>query len=111
MLASQSVIDDLVRKLNATTDVPIFDEGQEEVGIRYAVEAVAPHVPDYVLQFMEDAMDGLSDDEVELYRTLVIEGTLKKFDIRGVPKFVERQVVTFVVDGILEYAMKGSKKP
>jgi len=111
MLASQAVIDDLVKKLNDETNIPFIGEGTEEVMIRRAVALVAPCVPDYVLQFVDDALDGLSDEEVAHYRSVIVEETNKRFDIRGVPEFVEGQVIGFVVDGILSYARKGSKKP
>lgn len=111
MLASQAVIDDLVKKLNEETDVPLLSEGTEEKIIRRAVTLVAPHVPDYVLQLTADVLDGLSDDEVVKYREIIIRETNEWFDLPKVPEFVEAQIIGFVVDGILSYARKGSKKP
>ena len=111
MLASQSVIDDLVQKLNTETNVPFISEGTEELMIRRAVTLVAPHVPDYVLQMAGDVLDGLTDDEVGKYRDVIITETNKLLDLPKVPEFIEAQVIAFVVDGILSYAKKGSKKP
>ena len=111
MQASQVVIDDLVRKLNEETDLPFISEGTEEKVIRWAVETVAPHLPDYVVQFMASAADGLTDEEVKTFRTTIVREANKALDLPGLPEFAEERIIAFVVDGILAYARQGSQKP
>lgn len=111
MLTSQSVIDDLVKKLNAELNIPFVPESAEETGIRWIVEKVAPHVPEWALVAMTTVAHGVTkEDLAKLAEVLVVEIN-KVVDIPGVPEVVEEKLIGFVVNGLLEYALAGNKIP
>lgn len=111
VLTSQAVIDDLVNKLNAQTDIPFVSEETEEKCIRWIVERVVPFVPEWAVVAMATVADGVTLEEVETLRKVMIDEVHKMVDRPGIPDWVERQAISFVVTAMLEYALKGNQMP
>lgn len=111
MFLTSNVVDDLVAKLNAQTDIPFLSEESERRAIEWLVNKVVPHLPDWVLDAMNSAADGLTELELNVIRSRTIAETNKVLDIPGIPDFIEGRVIAFVVDAILDYAREGVKAP
>jgi hypothetical protein len=111
MLTSTGVIDDLVKKLNAELDVPFVPESAEEKAIRWIVEKVAPHVPEWALVAMATVADGVTKEELEKLAEVLVAEINKLVDLPGVPEVVEAKLISFVVNGLLDYALAGNKIP
>ena len=111
MLVTALVVEDIVKKLNTEFDLPFLSEQREEAILTWLVESVTPHVPHWVLAFMASAADGLTREELATHRDVIIVEVNKKLDLPGTPDFVEERLIAFVVDAILEYAVKGFTAP
>lgn len=111
MLTSQGVVDDLVRKLNAELDVPFVPESAEEKAIKWIVEKVAPHVPEWALVAMATTADGVTKEELTTLSAVLIAEINKLVDLPGIPEMVEEKMIGFVVNGLVEYALEGNKIP
>lgn len=111
MLTSTGVIDDLVRKLNTELDVPFVPESAEEKAIRWIVGKVAPHVPEWAVVAMATVADGVTKEELEKLAEVLVAEVNKLVDLPGVPEMVEAKLISFVVNGLLDYALAGNKIP
>lgn len=110
-IKSQTVIDDLVRKLNDQFNFPVLSEEAEAKGIHWLVEKVAPHIPEWALVAMATVADGVTKSELETLKTVLVEEVNKLVDIPGAPEMLESRLIGFVVDGLLEYALEGHVLP
>jgi hypothetical protein len=108
---SKPVIDDLVRKLNDQFNFPILSEESEAKGINWLVTKVAPHVPEWALVAMATVADGVTREELETLKTVLVGEINKLVDIPGAPEMLEARLIGFVVDGLLEYALEGHVLP
>jgi hypothetical protein len=111
MLTSTGVIDDLVKKLNAELNVPFVPESAEEKAIRWIVEKVAPHVPEWAVVAMATVADGVTKEDLEKLAEVLVGEINKLIDLPGVPEMVESRLISFVVNGLLDYALEGKKIP
>ncbi len=111
MLTSQGVIDDLVKKMNDEFNLPLVPESAEEFGIRWIVEKVAPLMPEWALVAMATLADGVTKDELKKLADVLVDELNKLIDLPGTPEVIEGKLISFVVNGLLDYALEGNKIP
>lgn len=105
------VVDDLIKKLNDQVDIPFIGEETEAKGLRWLVEKVMLQIPDWVIEFMSSAADGLTLEDIKQHSEVIVTEINKLVDIPGTPEFIEAKLIGFVVNGILEYALLGKVAP
>jgi len=110
MLTKESV-DALVIKLNAELNLPFATEGQEARIIRWAVNLVSVVLPEWVVPFLESAVDGLSPLDILQHEETLVTELNKLIDIPYIPEVMETAVIRPVVHAILEYALIDKQLP
>jgi hypothetical protein len=110
-LDSKPVIDDLVRKLNESLDIPIVPESVEAQAILWMVERIAPHIPEWAIAAMATVADGVTMEELKVLADVLTTELNKAVDVPGAPEFVEEKIIALVVNGLLEYALQGYALP
>jgi hypothetical protein len=110
-MLKESVVTDLIDKLNAEVNVPFVSEAKERSVIEWLVGKITPHIPEWMLAFMSTAADGITVDEVMQHEAVIVAELNKLVDLPGTPEFVEEKLIQFVVHAILEYSLKGNAIP
>ena len=105
------MIDDLIQKLNAEVNIPFVSEAREEGIIRWLVEKIQPHIPEWVLALMASAADGLTMEELKPHEDVIVAEINKLVDLPATPEVIEERLIRFVVRGLLEYACSGNAMP
>lgn len=111
-MLSRAVVDDVIKKLNDSFDIPFISESTEAKAIEKLVVLVSEHLPPWVVQFMACAADGLTEEEVRVHENVIVADLTKRINLsKLLPDFVEAKLVRYVVHTILEYAREGFAAP
>lgn len=110
-MLTEAVVNDLVNKLNAQVDIPFVGEATEAAAIKWLVERVTRHIPEWVVELMASAADGLDMADMKTHEAIIVEQINKLVDIPGTPEFIEAKLIQFIVHGMLEYALSGNAAP
>lgn len=111
MFMAQAVVEDLVQKLNEQLNLPFIPEGQEERVIRWVVNLISPHVPDWVVAFMTSAADGLTMEELKKHEDVIVNEVNSLLDIPWMPENLEELLIRPVIHQVLMYATEGNSIP
>lgn len=110
-MLSNVIVKDIVRRLNEQTDIPFVNEAMEGDALLWLVERVNSAVPNWVLQFMVSAADGLTEEELKVHEDVIVAEINRIVDLPGTPEFIEEKLIRFVTHAILEYARLGFMAP
>lgn len=97
----------LVASINLQIDLPFIDEAQEAAAIAWVVERVAPLIPESIRQFVLDAADGVSEEELGRLEDVLVNVLNNYIDMPWIPESVEAQLLRPVVQAVLSNAKAG----
>ena len=97
----------LAKRINVSLDVPFLNETQEEAYILWVIRKAVPYIPDSTRQFVMDASDGLSSDELARIEDFLVVVLNQYVDIPIVPESVEATLIRPVVGAVLDLARQG----
>lgn len=114
MLTSQAVIDDIVKKINDELNIPIVSEETEGRWIASLLAKISPLVPEWALAAMSTFADGVTIEELQPLKEILVKEINKLLDLPGglaTPEWAEERLITFVIDAVLDYALHGKAVP
>lgn len=97
----------LTIKLNLELGLPFLSEEQEEAAIRWCVDRTVHLIPDSIRQFILDAADGLSDEELGRLEDVLVAALNARIDVPWLPEHTEANVIRPVVQAVLGLAREG----
>lgn len=106
-MTTQEFISALVARLNVQIDLPFLSESQEATLIEWCVAKVAHFIPDSIRNFILDASDGLSPEEIVRLEDVLVGFLADKIDIPWVPESMEASLIRPVVQSVLDLAKQG----
>ena len=106
-MTDQALRDALVARINLSLDLPFIGEDTERVAIEWVVDKVVPLIPESIRQFVLDAADGVSDDELKRLEDVLVNVLNTYIDIPWMPESIEAQLIRPVVQSVLDVARPG----
>ena len=111
----EKIIEDLVSVLNARINIPgIWDEEQEAMKIRSALELIIPAIPASIWPFLLTAADGLTDAELEATLQVILNN-IARVAVAPLPSFVQVYISSQIHDAfeplvkiVLGFAQSGA---
>jgi translation elongation factor EF-1beta len=104
-------INALADKVNAKIDLPIVGERLERMLIKFGLNKLnaklAEVLPPEMSQMLDDAADGLSDEEVQLIEEKVVTYLNEKINIPILNEDSERKLIETVVEELISALKKG----
>lgn len=92
----------IIQRINDELDLPFVSEEKEGEAIEFLVGKVIDFIPVDLLPLVFDALDGLTQDELELHRENIVDAINSRIDIPYVWESVEADVIGMVVDAVLK---------
>lgn len=106
-MTNQEFISALTARLNVQINLPFLNEAQEAVAIEWCISRIVVFIPDSIRDFILDASDGLSLDELNRIESILVAVIAGKIDIPWVPESLEPGLIRPVVQAVLDLARKG----
>ena len=111
-MLTSAVVNDVVKKLNDATNIPLVSEDVEGQWIEKLVLLINDHLPAWVVQFMASAADGLTAEELKVHQDVIVADLCKRINMsKLLPDFIEAKLIRYVVNAVLEYARAGFAAP
>lgn len=111
-MLTDAQIDSIADKINAKINIPLIGERLEGIFIRFGIrkldEKLQEVLPPELYKMLEDAADGLSEEEVEAIKEKVVNYLNSKVNIPILNEEQEGKLIGAVIDEILE-ALKAGK--
>ena len=101
------VIGQLTAAINIRLDVPLLNESQEAWVIQLVLWQAVPLLDDEMLEWMQDASDGVSTEEVSRLVSLLAAVICRYVNLPLIPDAYERAVVEQVLGAVLVYVGRG----
>lgn len=97
----------IATQINVELDIPWVPESMEQAWIEWCIAKILTVVPAQVVQFLADASDGLSAEEITKYETEITDAANALIDIPMLPEVVEASLIRPVVNQLLQFATQG----
>lgn len=97
----------IATQINVELDIPWVPESMEQAWIEWCIAKILTVVPAQVVQFLADASDGLSAEEITKYETEITDAANALIDIPMLPEVVEASLIRPVVHQLLQFATQG----
>jgi hypothetical protein len=98
----------LATQLNAHIDVPFVPEAFEQQWIEWILSKAIGVVPAELVQFLVEAADGLTPDEVAYYENFVVATVNAIIDVPLLTEDMEEKLIRPVVRQLVQYALTGN---
>lgn len=97
----------IATQINVELDIPWVPESMEQAWIEWCIAKILTVVPAQVVQFLADASDGLSAEEITKYEAEITDAANALIDIPMLPEVVEASLIRPVVNQLLQFATQG----
>jgi hypothetical protein len=97
----------LAKRINVSLDIPFLSETQEQVYILWMVGKVAPRIPQSIKDFIFDAADGISPEELGRLEDVLVNVLNQYIDLPILGESAEAMLIRPVVSAVLDLASDG----